>query len=277
MKFSRVPENRGGSKLPLLGIFAVAIVAVGAIVAYVAIGSGSDSDQAGQLASTQGITKTSLTTGPGAFPQLPLASLAPTPLPAVSLKLLDTDPGPAPSSVPEVQFGEVLSEGFVSLKFPGGQDMDTWYTFQVDTYSKSITLFFAVYNNAKDTIINTVEVQDYAQGEIIHNAEVTLFYPDGSERLLKFDAVQGTVGMAQRFSKPYGPSMFSPGMRVSLVNYGLELFDTTGSVQANIQLDLSGLSDSGSVTLIQSNPSVVNDVMLELQELIDQIESKRTK
>ena len=278
MKFSRMPESRGAGKLPLIGIFVIAILVVGAIVSYVAVGFGSDSDQAGQLAATEGITKTSFTNnGSGTFPKLPAAALSPTPAPAANVKLLAPDPGPAPKLIPEVQFGEVLAEGNVNVDFPGDLDMETWYTFQVDTYSKDITLFFAVYNQTGDTIINTVEVRDYTQGAIINNAEITMFYPDGSERLLKFDSVQGTIGLAQRFSQPYGPSMFSPELRVALVNYGLELSDGPGSVQASVQLDLSGVSDSESITLIQSSPEVVNEVMLEIQELIDQIENKRSK
>ena len=279
MKFSRMPENRGGGKLPLIGIFVIAVLAVGALISYVATGFGSDSPQTSQLAPPQGITKTSLTASQGvrAFPQPSAPTLSPTPLPTAGLRLLDSDPGPVAGVVPDVRYGEVLAEGFVTLELPGGTDTATWYTFQVDTYSKDITLFFALYDSTMDTIIKTVEVQDYAQSAIINNAEITMFYPDGPERLLKFDAVEGTVSLAQRYGQPYGPSLFSPELRVSLVNYGLQMTDGIGSVRANVQLDLSGLSDSESIALIQSNPTVVNKVMLELQELIDQIERKRVK
>ena len=48
-----------------------------------------------------------------------------------------------------------------------------------------------------------------------------------------------------------------------------------GAVHPDVHLDLSGLSDSESVMLTQSNPDVVNRVMVELQVLVDQINAKR--
>ena len=117
----------------------------------------------------------------------------------------------------------------------------------------------------------------YTQGELINNARITMFYPEGPERYLSFDATAGTIGLSQRHGQPFGPSMFTPELRVALVNYGVVLGDESGSIRADLHLDLTGLSDSESFMLAQSNPEVVNRVMVEVQGLVDQINARRPK
>jgi hypothetical protein len=71
--------------------------------------------------------------------------------------------------------------------------------------------------------------------------------------------------------------MFSPELRVALVNQRMELKDETGTISAELQLDLTGLSDSEVIVFQRSAPGTVEDVLSELQALVGQIEGRRVK
>ena len=71
----------------------------------------------------------------------PVPTAVPTPAPAVSASAAEVEQSPFPSFVPDVVFGEVLAEGFVNIDLPSQEGVTTWYTFQVDTTSREITLF----------------------------------------------------------------------------------------------------------------------------------------
>jgi len=77
--------------------------------------------------------------------------------------------------------------------------------------------------------------------------------------------------------QPYGPSMFSPELRVALVNQRMVLKDETGAISAELQLDLTGLSDSEVMVFKKSAPGTVDEVLSELQDLVRQIEGGRAK
>lgn len=278
MRFSRMPESRRGNGLRLLGLALVAIVVVtAALVVYFTVGFGPNFSQAASPEGPKGAGNATLAASSplGALPPAPVAQQAPTPVPEITLQTQKEESNLLSPPIPSVSYGEVLSEGFVTLDLPGEQVRNAWYTFQVNTSTREITLFFALYNEGKDTIIKTVEVARYTQGELINNACITMFYPQGPERYLSFDAEAGTIGLSQRHGQPYGPSMFTPELRVALVNYGLVLGDESGSIRADLHLDLTGLSDSESFMLAQSNPEAVNRVMVEIQGLVDQINARR--
>ena len=274
MSFSRIPESRRGGNLPVFGLATVVVLVAAALIVYFTIGFGANFSQAASPQDLPGSSNTNLAASSPVRALLP-AQVAATSIPESALKTKEQNSTPQSPPIPAVNYGEVLSEGFVPLELPGGESLDSWYTFQVNTSTRDITLFFALYNSGKDTIIKTVEIGHYGQGELIDNARVTMFYPNGAQRHLHFDAVAGTTSLSQRYGQPYGPSMFSPELRVAMVNYGLVLGDESGAIRADVHLDLSGLSDSESVMLTQSNPDVVNRVMVELQVLVDQINAKR--
>lgn len=277
MSFSRMPESRGGGNLRLFGLVIVAIVVAAALVFYFAVGFGSNSSQAAPpdntvnsnspMRASYGVTGASLP-APQAVQQVP------TPVANTAMNQKQSS-GLQSAPIPTVKYGEVLSEGFITLDLPGNQTSEAWYTRQVDTYSKNLTLFFALYNDPGDTIIKTVEVAPYADGNQITNARLTMFYPNGAERYLSFDGAQGTISLTQRYGQPYGPSIFSPDLRIALVNYGVVLSDPADSIRADIHLDLSGLSDTESLTLVQTNPVLVNQVLTEVQGIVDQVNDKR--
>ncbi|MCI0793550.1 MAG: hypothetical protein J4O03_08800 [Chloroflexi bacterium] len=184
-------------------------------------------------------------------------------------------PAPFPTILPVANFGEVLSEGLVQLLLPTGVVADTWYTFQVDTKSHEMTLLFALYNEPLDTIISTATVRNYTEGARLDKAEITLRYPNGPARHIWLDRVDGTIIVNQQYTLPYGPSMFSPELRLALVYSGINLYDESRNKRAELHLDLSGLSDGEALTFQDSAPTAVEDALNEIQELVSQIEDRR--
>ena len=205
----------------------------------------------------------------------PVVEVKPEPVTTASQEsdLLDSDGNL--DFLPEVKFGEVLGEGLVELKMPGGDLVDTWYTFQVDTKTGDITVFFALYDEAERSVLSTVQVADYAKGTDLKGAVVALYYEDGSERIVEFDGAAGSMYLTQLYKVPFGPSMFSPDLRRSMVYYGMELQDDTGNISMELHLDISGLSESEKMSFRQSAPSEVEAALAELRLLVEQIEEKR--
>lgn len=178
--------------------------------------------------------------------------------------------------LPDVDFGEVLGEGFMELKLPAGDLVDTWYTFQVDTRSLDITVFFALYDEPRQAISTTVKVENYTQGNPLQSAEVALYYPEGSQRVLTFDRAEGTIKVTQDYRLPYGPSIFSTDLRRSLVYYGMQLQDSSGDTSVELHLDISGLSASEGMVFTRSARKEVENVLDEIRLLVDRIEDIRS-
>lgn len=281
MRVSRAPEKRGRGKKPLvyyslvgttLILAAVFVYFIGGFDAPLAMVTQSDESQS-PAGSATGITELLSSPSPTAIPRP-----APTPIPAVAIKLLEAEPEPLPRTVPQVQFGEELDQGLVQLALPANHLVDTWYTFQVNTSTGDITLFFALYDDFLPNPLGTVKVQHYAQGSMLDNAEITLSYPNAPDRLLTFDGSTGMMSLVQQQDwQPYSPSLLTLDLRVALVEQDIRLQDETGDTQAVLQLDLTGLSNSEEIKYQRLAPDVVEDVLLEIQLLVDQIESKRIK
>ncbi|MFP6636032.1 MAG: hypothetical protein VCB79_08935 [Dehalococcoidia bacterium] len=179
--------------------------------------------------------------------------------------------------LPEVRFGDILDEGLVDLKMPGGETVDTWYTFQVDTEKRDITVFFALFDAEKRSVLSTVQLNNYSKGNDLESGMVTLYYEDGSERVLAFDGAEGTMNLTQHYKVPFGPSMFSPDLRRSLVYYGLELQSEAGDQTMELHLDISGLSQSEKMVFKQSSPDEVSAALAEIQVMANQIEDQRSR
>ena len=126
-------------------------------------------------------------------------------------------------------------------------------------------------------MVRTVKIEGYTQGHDLENAELTLFYPEGPERVLNFNRGRGTITLTQQYQQPHGPSIFSPELRVALVNHGMALSDDTGNINLELQLDLTGLSDSEVMVFQRSAPEVVEAALSEIQGLVNQIEAKRIR
>ena len=275
MKVSRAPEKRAGTNKGLLYLSViVAVVIVGVLITYFTTGFQSPSATGDQT----GVAETASRT-PVQQLALPTVVAPPTatPAPVLELKLLESEPDPLPGFIPDVKFGEVLSEGFVNVELPGDNLNQAWYTFQVDTATRDITLYFAFYNDSLDTIVRTVQIDSYTQGQDLTNAELTVFYPEGPERTIGFDGAEGTIILTQQYRQPYGPSLFSAELRVALVNQRMELQDQSGDITTELQLDLSGLSDSELIVFKSADPKVVERVLDEIQELVGQIEDRRLR
>ena len=272
MRISRSPENRGGAnKLALYLILIVTAVAAAIFVTYFVTGFESRSATGDQ----SGVSDLAANSG------LPLSTVVPHPIEApifdVGLKLLAAEPPPAPRFIPDVNFGEVLAQGLVDIDLPGGAASQSWYSFQVDTYTRDITLFYALYGSSPSTITRTVQINGYTQRSKLDNAEVTLYYEEGPERNIIYDRETGIITLTQQYAQPYGPSMFTPELRVAMVNQKMVLSDDSGSITAQLQLDLSGLSDSEQIIFERSAPDLVDAVLSEIQALVIQIEDRRAK
>ena len=177
--------------------------------------------------------------------------------------------------LPDVEFGEVLEEGFGYLKLPGGELVDTWYTFQVDTRNGNITIYMAQFDSALESILTTLKVANYAHGEELQNADITLYYSDGSERIISLNNADGTIRLVQHYNLPFGPSVFSPPLRRELVFYGMELQDQAGDIMVELHLDVSGLSDSEEMVFEKQAPVEVGNALHGIRQLVDQIEEQR--
>ena len=305
MRVSRAPEGRSTTKRSAIG--AIGVTAVIAAVAVFLFTSASDpisaKDAEGLGTVSTSPANNNLTVAPAATEAPATAVPAPTPMPESTpvpeATPVQDDPesgseedsnlqmAPEPTAVPnsaskpmflpEAVFGEVLEEGMMNLRYPRGESVKAWYTFQVDTESLQITLFFAQYDSEMETILSTVRVDNYTKGAELSNAKVSMNYPDGSTRTLFFDREEGSIKLNQQYMLPVGPSMLSSDLRRALVYYGMELEDESGDIQVELHLDLSGLSQSEGLEFTKVVPDTVDDVLKELQSLVEQIEDNRAQ
>ena len=307
MRSSRAPEIRGGSRGPLvIGIALVVVVLTGVAIAFTVGGFGSLSAEsepvdvpeakssqpakveaspasAGESATNRPISMSvrpnptatpAPTTAPaaGAPSNVPSASQQAEVAPVMTLEEKQTA---AMQLLPEVEFGEVIGEGFGNLKLPGGELVDVWYTFQVDTRNGEITVFMAQFDSDLKSVQSTMIVNNYAYGEDIQRAELSLYYSDGSERILIFDGSDESISLIQHYKLPFGPSMFSAPLRRELVFYGLELADQVGETTVELHLDVSGLSETEEMVFYTKAPVEVSKALAEIGYLIEQIEVQR--
>ena len=209
-------------------------------------------------------------------PMVQTSQQAPETVPGIVPELtLEERRAAAMELLPDVEFGEVLEEGFGSLKLPGGELVDTWYTFQVDTRTGKITVYMAQFDSDLESILTTLKVDNYAKGEELQFAEMTLYYSDGSERIISLDNSDGTFKLIQHYNLPFGPSVFSPPLRRELVFFGMELQDEPGETVVELHLDVTGLSDSEEMVFERKAPVEVGNALHEIRQLVDQIEEQR--
>jgi len=177
--------------------------------------------------------------------------------------------------LPQVKFGEVSSEGWVELVLQeGGDPVETWYTFQVDTKSREITLYFALYNEVEE-LIATVKAEGYTQGEALDMAEVTLYSPDAPKRVLRLDREEGKITDTQNYQfQSYQPSIFPPQLRSGLVYVEVPLQDESGDTRVMMDRDLSGLLGSESLIFERSAPLMVEETLNIIEKLTKQIEEQ---
>ena len=262
MRATRMREGRG-NKWIIIGSVLIVVVIVVVLGAFFTGAFGSDSNS-GKGNGSAAVAST---------PSVPDTVAAPA---ATDSPPAESDASSSASKtkvVPEADFGEILSDGWVSLVLPSGVTSETWYTLQVNTATQANTFLFATYNDDQD-ITSTVKIENYAKGQTPTNAEVTLFHGEEVQRVLYFDGDEGTLSVTQTYSQPAGPSIFSTNLRVRMF-YDLELEDTTGQVHASMKLDLSGLQTDEALILKRPANQVVASVLAEVAQLVDQIETKR--
>lgn len=283
MRISRTPEHRGGggSSPVLLLLVLIAVLAVGGVVAYLLL---TQNNQAAPPAAVNQPLAAqnpaaNVNVNPGNPPQQ-IATQAAPPTPA--LPAIPAAPNNAAMAQgfcepepPRVSFGEALDAGFVDLRLLNA-DVRAWYTLQVDTVTTSTTFFFAFFDPTGCSLSRAAIIKNYTRAQIIDNAEVTVYYPNSLERTITFDQASGTVISKQFYdSDALEPALFTSPIRISLSQQNLEL--AGGQLSAEMDIDLTGLSNQESITISQENPAVVQNVMTELQEIIDQIESRRPR
>ena len=262
MRATRTREGRGNKWL-IIGSVVIVVAIVVVLGAFFTGAFGSDSNggnRNGSAAVVSTPAAPNTVAAPAATDSPPAASDA-------------SSSAPKTKVVPEADFGEILSEGWVNLVLPSGITSETWYTLQVNTETQANTFLFATYNDDQD-ITSTVKTENYARGQTPTNAEVTLFHSEEVQRVLYFDGDEGTLSVTQTYSQPAGPSIFSTNLRVRMF-YDLELQDTTGQVHASMTLDLSGLQPDEALILKRPADQVVASVLAEVAQLVDQIETER--
>ena len=311
MRNSRAPEGRGTPKPVIFLVLIAVLLFAGLAATYFTQGFGAFPATPAQAEVIElvadPVAQPSADTVPEAVAEAPVVILAPTAtpvpeptaVPATAVPVLrpTATPIPVPAVVsepektveavvvadesenlnflPDVKFGDVLDEGLMKLKMPGGESVDTWYTFQVDTEKRDITVFFALFDAERQSVLSTVQLNNYTRGSELQKGMVTLYYEDGSERVLAFDGVEGTMTLTQHYKVPFGPSMFSPDLRRSLVYYGLKLQDEAAGLTMELHLDISGLSESEKMVFKQSAPNEVAMALAEIKVMADQIEDFR--
>lgn len=284
MRTTRVSEGRGTlMKTGLLIVLPITAVVVVGLIVFLAGAFDStlaEDEGAGNLASSQLISGPADQTSapkPTAVPKLeptPMPTPQPTAVPVAVSNVAPVEEKVVTKVLPVAKFGEVLDEGWVILDLPAAQTAETWYTLQVDTKTRGITNFFALYGEDSQ-IISSIKIEDYTKGSPLDNAELTLYYNDGSKRMLFFNGEEGTMSLAQHYLQPSGPSMFSADLRVAMVFYGLELTDDTGKINALLNLDLTGLSLGEVLIIQQPSERIVADMLREIGNLVDQVEEQR--
>ena len=267
-----MPEYRGGSGSPIVLILVLlAVLIVGGVVIYLLLGSN--------------VVNPAPVPEPTAAPQpLPQPNPAFNPAPQPTPVSVDTGTapqeapaGPEPFQAPEVLYGEILAEGFVDLELLTGR-VRTFFTFQVDTSTQNIILFFALYDQPGQAISRTIVVEDYSQSELIDNAQMSVYYPDAPPTVIRFDRESGTVESSQFYTtQPHGPGMFSPQMRIALIKQNLPLANSDGNISADMQLDPTGVSDLSGYRVTQNDPTTTETALAEIQAIIDQLESRRPR
>lgn len=269
MRVSRMPEYRGGSGSPVMLILVLlAVLIVGGVVIFLLLGNNSASQN---------------TIPPTPAPQpVPRDTVAfsqpmPTPVPPPSNLAQEAEPVPEAFQAPQVLFGEVLSQGFVDLQLQTGQ-VRTFYTFQVDTSTQNIILFFALYDPSGQAISRSIVVEDYSQSELIDNAELTVYYPDAPATVIRFNKEEGTIESSQFYTtQPHGPGLFSSQMRIALIKQNLPLINEDGNIGADMQLDPTGVADLSGYRITINDPGTTETGLTEVQAIIDQLESRRPR
>lgn len=282
MRTTRTPEGRGLSKPVMFSMLTVAAVIVAGLIVFFTgafdstLAKDNGSGAQPSTGQTPAVTDAGITKAP--VQDAPAPTAMPTPEPtaeaAIQPVAIVQDEPVKTKVLPRTNFGEILVDGWVNLELPAGQMAETWYTLQVDTATRGITNFFALYDEDSD-LISSVKIENYTKSEPLDNAELTLYYSDAPERVLYFDGVEGTMTLTQEYAQPAAPSMFSSDLRVAMVFYGMELKDETGTVNALMNLDLTGLSLGEVLILKQPASRVVNDMLVEIGDLVAQIETQR--
>ena len=272
MRVSRMPEYRGGSGSPIVLILVLlAVLIVGGVVIYLLLGS-----------NVVNPAPVEPTPAPQPLPQPdPRVIPAPQPAPPVPadpvIPAQDAPSMPEPFQAPEVLYGEILAEGFVDLELLEGR-VRTFFTTQVDTSTQNIVLFFALYDPSGQAISRTIVVENYQQGGSIDNAQMSVYYPDAPATVLRFDGEAGTVESSQFYTtQPHGPGLLSSQLRISLIKQNLPLSNSDGNIVTDLQLDPTGVANLSGYRVTQNDPATTETALAEIQEIIDQLESRRPR
>lgn len=268
-----MPEYRNGSGSPIVLILVLlAVLIVGGVVIYLLLGNNVVNPDQEPVA-------------PAPAPAVaPIASVSSQPPAQIAQPVAEPTQPPAqeapqvqPFQPPEVLYGEILSEGFVDLELLSGR-VRTYFTFQVDTSTQNIVLFFGLYDPTGAAISRSIVVEDYSQSELIDNAQLTVYYPDAPPTIIRFDGESETIESSQFYTtQPHLPGMFSPQMRIALIKQNLPLVNSDGNIGANMQLDPTGVSHLSGYRVTQKDPVTTQTALEEIQAVIDQLESRRPR
>ena len=270
MRVSRMPEYRNGSGSPIVLILVLlAVLIVGGVVIYLLLGNNVVNPDQEPVAA------------PVVAPVVPAIPQGREPAVQPTLPPMEPTAAPPPQVEafvpPEVLYGEILSEGFVDLELLAGR-VRTYYTFQVDTSTQNIVLFFGLYDPTGAAISRSIVVEDYSQSEVIDNAQLTVYYPDAPPTVIRFDRESETIESSQFYTtQPHLPGVFSPQMRIALIKQNLPLANADGNIGANMQLDPTGVSHLSGYRVTQKDPATTQTALDEVQAIIDQLESRRPR
>ena len=271
LRVSRMPEYRGGSGSPVVLILVLlAVLIVGGVVIFLLLGNNSVSPAPVEPAPEAPRVMPAPDPGAGIQP-------LPTPMPRPDPGSPPIQEDPPAFQPPEVLYGEILSEGFVDLELLEGR-VRTFFTTQVDTSTQNIVLFFALYDPTGQAISRTIVVENYQQGGLIDNAQMSVYYPDAPATVLRFDGESGTVESSQFYTtQPHGPGLLSSQLRISLIKQNLPLSNADGNIVTDLQLDPTGVANLSGYRVTQNDPTTTETALAEIQQIIDQLESRRPR
>ncbi len=281
MRVSRAPEYRGGTGSPILIILVLLVVLiVGGVVIYLLL---ENNPAAAPVApNSPAITQ----------PIQPNTVPGSNPAPQVSMPTQPEQPPVSPQDtgmeqvgdqarfVPppvDPQYGNPLYEGYLDFGLLS-RPVRAWYSLRVNANTNINTLFLAFYDPVEGSLSRQVKVENFVQAGLIDNAELTVYYPNAPQRAIRFDRESGIMVSSRFFTaRPYEPSIFSQQIRLSLIQQSLALQNQEVNTQAELGIDLTGLSDKEGIVVRQHNAVAVENALAEIQEIVDQIESRRPR
>ena len=186
--------------------------------------------------------------------------------------------------VPEVDFGEVLEEGFVELVLPDGSKVDVWCTHQKHPRTREATQFCAMYANESTEFMTTFRIPSYEKQKMFEKVEITeydggtawltvTFEPTVIDRSLTIGQITVSERPRQRTA---GPSLYPTELRLRLANFDIRFEGAKEGIQYVLDrdLDVTGLTGNGDSTTVWYDQKTYEEAIAAFRNLVSQVENQ---